>query len=1147
MLRGRRTTVGAAAAARACRLALWASLGSLAIGVSASAQESAVVFDDSFGSPGRAHGVSFNGGLDYRIDYCPSCDGVVLPELPGGSHGRLVGTGLYQSLERLDVAEGDAATFAVSEPATAVDSIYARVTGEDASEIFGLLRSEVAGADLFLLNPYGVLFGPTAQVDVGGSFYVSTADVLNFDNGERFEAWLGGALPLQVAAPSSFGFLIDDEAPATIRFDRTGRLCVAPACETLRLAAIAGRVELEGRGAGSDVPTLESTNGGLIQLAAVPSGTDVPVNVADLDVESLGSDEAAVHLTRNAIVEVSGSDSAGPARIVIRGGRFEMARPQGVVRSGRLKASGTDSAPGDPAGIDIEVAGAIALEAGLIQSTTTTGGGPSGEIRLVGERVELDAEAEVLSQIAGIFNASDGPDIRVETGALEIRGGSKLRSEDELDAGTSSGKVGDIGLQADEIAVSGENSEILTTSMGTGNGATLNVEAATSLALSNGGRIRASRLQSLVPDAVPDDPGRIAVAAGSLSVTDGASIQSETASDLDGAAIQIGSVEAPIANLDLIAGAIGSITTNLGKGGAVDVHAQTIVLRSSAALPDATPQISALTTNRNALVEEDDGRGGDLMVYADSIDLIDGGQLRASTEGISPGGNLVVDVAGTLLAQGRNTGGGGEPRPSGIFARSALSQSHPGIPTTGAGGQLDITAKDIVMKAGAEFSASAQSDGSAGDLHIVAETLLVEGLPGLASSTIAAKGTNGGGGNLEIETDILQVHDLGVVTASTIGTGRSGNLAITAREIDIAGERGTGVFAQSNLESPAAGRAGNVTLAAAQGERLTLRVRDGAAISVESKATAAGKIEIRGADLVEVSNGGEISARVWNAFPQPGEEPADLASDIRILDTDSLRLSDGIIAAETRGNAFGGSIEIEARNVELSGGEISTRSLAADGGDAGNIVIAAAESFEASRSAITTTATDAGGGRISIQGGDLVYLLDSRLETSVQGEEAGEDAGDIDIPLRGDESEGLDPVVPEFVVVNRSIIRANATATNAGNITLAGDYVLISSDSVIEATSETGVSGEITISSPDADVVSQVTPLPSSFVDPSDRLLPPCVARTERTGSFVVQSREALPPPPDAPLPPALAGSHDAAGTFPASDSDKCSVPEESS
>jgi len=1164
MLRGRRATVVVAATARACLLA---ALVSLAIGVSASAQESSVVFDDTpgFGEPGPADSVPYGGGFDYRIDYCPtSCTIGEGGELPNGSHGQLVGRSLFQSLLQLDVGESDAATFAVSELDTPVDNIFARVTGADPSEIFGLLRTEAADteaadANLYLFNPYGVLFSSTAQLDIGGSFYVSTADVLNFSNGEQFEAWPGGAVPMEVAAPVSFGFLVDDEPPATIRFERTslgvgGTLGV----EGDTLSAVAGRIEIEGRGAGFETPALES-DGALIQLVAVPSGTDVPLDATGLDVDSLGSDEASVHLTRNAIVEASGSGPSGPARIVIRGGRFEMAQPQGVTRSGRLTANGTGAQPGQPA-IDIEVAGTLEVDAGRIESQTTSHPttGRSGDIRLVGSRVELEDDASVVSEIVGFFHSNDGPDIVVEASEVAIRdglspgSGSQILTRDETVGGTSSGKVGNIRVIADTIDLAGAGSEILgegtgifTLSRGTGDGATVHLEATTSLKLSGGAQIVASRLQSLASSDVPDDLGRIEVVAGTLSLTEPAAfateIRSETSSiEIGGAAVLIGTEEAPVTNLELIGGSIGSITTASGAGGAVEVHAQTIALESDAARPEFTPQISALTV-RAQNGSGGDGAGGNLEVYADSLTLIDGGQLRTTTQGDGQGGNLTVEVEGTLLAEGRNIAGGGEPRPSGIFARSAISQSHPGLPTTGAGGQLDITARDIVMKAGAEFSTAAQSEGPAGDLHITAESILVEGLPGVASSTISAKGAGGAGGNLEIDTDVLQVHDLGVVTASTSGRGAGGNLEITARAIDLAGERGTGVFAQSNLESSSAGRGGNVTLAPPEGERLSLRIRDGAAISVESKATAAGKIQIHDADLVEVSNGSEISARVWNVTLQPGEDPADFTSDIRILDAGTLKVSDGTITAETRGNALGGSIEIQARNVDLSGAEITTRSLAAGGGDAGDIVIAAAGTFQALDSTLTTSAADAGGGRISIQGGDLVYLLDSRLETTVQGEDAGEDAGDIDIPLRGDEVDGLAPVLPDFVVVNRSIVRANATATNAGNITIAGNDVLISSDSLIEATSETGISGEIRISSPDADVVSQVTPLPSSFVDASDRLLTPCVARTERTGSFVVQNREALPPPPDAPLSPALAGAS------PASNSEKCSVSEECS
>jgi hypothetical protein len=256
------------------------------------------------------------------------------------------------------------------------------------------------------------------------------------------------------------------------------------------------------------------------------------------------------------------------------------------------------------------------------------------------------------------------------------------------------------------------------------------------------------------------------------------------------------------------------------------------------------------------------------------------------------------------------------------------------------------------------------------------------------------------------------------------------------------------------------------------------------------------------------------------------------------------------MTAETTGSGQGGQITFKnVDDVLVTGGSsVTTKSTGMGGGNAGSIAIAANRGVRIDQaSAITTTAVDAGGGRISVQAGKFVYLLDSLLETTVQGEDAGEDAGDILIPLGGEEAIGIDPVVPEFVVVNRSIIRANAVASGAGDITIDGNNVLISADSLIQATSETGVSGEILISSPDADIASQVAQLPSSFVDPSDRLLPPCVARTERTGSFMVQNREALPRSLDAPLPSTLGGAAGVDSIPPASSSTDCPVFQERS
>ena len=121
------------------------------------------------------------------------------------------GVNLLHSFLRFDVGAGDVALFTAN-PDLITARIISRVTGADASQIFGTIASDVAGADLFLLNPRGIVFGPDAAVDTQGSFYASTAATL-----AMLEDDAAGALTfsddvrLAFAEPTAFGFL---DAPA---------------------------------------------------------------------------------------------------------------------------------------------------------------------------------------------------------------------------------------------------------------------------------------------------------------------------------------------------------------------------------------------------------------------------------------------------------------------------------------------------------------------------------------------------------------------------------------------------------------------------------------------------------------------------------------------------------------------------------------------------------------------------------------------------------------------------------------------------------------------------------------------------------------------------------------------------------------------
>jgi filamentous hemagglutinin family protein len=216
--------------------------------------------------------------------------------------GTLRGSNLFQSLERFSVGTGDTAAFTGP---TGTTNILSRVTGGQPSAIDGILRSEIAGANLYLLNPNGVLFGSNARLEVSGSFHVSTADYLRFGDGATFAANLGQASTLTMADPVAFGFLGSNPAPITIQGSRlqvpTGKA----------LSVVGGDIEIVGRGPlpPMSVPTLGAPRG-RIQLASVATPGEVgfsPLELApDLQVDSFAR-LGRLALSQGAFVDVSGN------------------------------------------------------------------------------------------------------------------------------------------------------------------------------------------------------------------------------------------------------------------------------------------------------------------------------------------------------------------------------------------------------------------------------------------------------------------------------------------------------------------------------------------------------------------------------------------------------------------------------------------------------------------------------------------------------------------------------------------------------------------------------------------------------------------------------------------------------------------------
>jgi filamentous hemagglutinin family protein len=190
-------------------------------------------------------------------------------EITGGTQA---GGNLFHSFEKFSVLTGETAFF---NHALDIQNIFSRVTGNSISEIDGLIRAN-GTANLFLLNPNGIMFGPNARLDIGGSFFASTADRINFAGGNFFSATEPEASPvLTINVPIGLQFgaspgAISNQSRVSNSNEQTVGLQVQPG-KTLGL--LGGEVMFDGGAL--------TTEGGLIQVGSVAGNSQVslsPIN-----------------------------------------------------------------------------------------------------------------------------------------------------------------------------------------------------------------------------------------------------------------------------------------------------------------------------------------------------------------------------------------------------------------------------------------------------------------------------------------------------------------------------------------------------------------------------------------------------------------------------------------------------------------------------------------------------------------------------------------------------------------------------------------------------------------------------------------------------------------------------------------------------
>lgn len=416
--------------------------------------------------------------------------------------GTQVGGNLFHSFERFSVPTNGSAFF---DNASTVQNIISRVTGALPSSIDGTIRAN-GTANLFLINPNGILFGENARLNIGGSFVASTANAIRFGETGLFSASDPAPRPLLNVNPSALLFTTLQRPAGIVSRSRADNLGLqVPVGKSLVLAggdvhvdggllyAPGGRLELGGlSGTGILSLKVDSNNLSLIFPNGVERGDVSLLNKAFGFVANESGGDIAVH-SRNLTLS---SGSALVTGIFLGRGRRDSQAGNIVINATNevlLERSAVfnqvwESAIGNGGNIQISASSLKMLQSTLF--ALSEGQGRAGNIIINTQDTIFFDQSNALSNL---FGEGQGGDVRIQTGSIRLINGSGL------DASTfGKGNAGNIIIDANRaVLFEGVNPNIAELASGAfsaveeggvGQGGDVRINAS-SLTLTNGAKI----------------------------------------------------------------------------------------------------------------------------------------------------------------------------------------------------------------------------------------------------------------------------------------------------------------------------------------------------------------------------------------------------------------------------------------------------------------------------------------------------------------------------------------------------------------------------------------------------------------------------------------------------------------------------------
>ncbi|RMF68001.1 MAG: filamentous hemagglutinin N-terminal domain-containing protein, partial [Cyanobacteria bacterium J069] len=526
--------------------------------------------------------------------------GILSDRIDGGARR---GANLFHSFEQFNIDAGRGAYFA--NPA-GVEAIFSRVTGNDPSSILGRL-GVLGSADLYFLNPNGILFGPAASLDLQGSFLATTASAFRFGDAGLYSTTAPAApSPLLTVNPSALFF---NQVTAGTIVNRS----VTPIAP--------GSTFLVG--------------------LRVPNGQSLTLLGGDVQMEG--------------------------GQLSAFGGRIDI---------GAVATSGT---------VLLNPNGSLVISNGLVRGDVTfTNGaildvllGDKGDINVTARNISVLGDSELQAGIASTFGAagSQAGDLRLNaTGTVRIAEGSLVRNRVNENA---IGNAGNVEIVANQLVVL-DSAQISTSTLGRGNAGNVILTVGDRILLDGGdifSRVGAETLA--LDDSIQLQGGNIQITTGSLVLTNGAQLQANTDGQGNAGSILIRAREdvtfqgrSPT-DTTLPTAAFSRVDAGAtGRGGNIDIQSRNLFVLDGARLIagtlgtgdsgdiiiNATGRIRFAGTGPNGQTSvaftnvegAGKGRGGDISITAESVELADGAQFVASTEGQGDAGSVTIRATGDV-------------------------------------------------------------------------------------------------------------------------------------------------------------------------------------------------------------------------------------------------------------------------------------------------------------------------------------------------------------------------------------------------------------------------------------------------------------------------------------------------------------------